>query len=175
MLISRFDSGLRKKPGFAWWRMLTWVLLLFAAFGGVQYIHHAQQVWGAMQNVSSGDTDSAKALRDMLTWDLGYLAASLVVIVACAGCIMRQAWARSVLRAVALVLCVWSAYRGVLLWHQWSALDQAGDPSLLQLAEFKRVLLTTLALRVVAVIALLWLAWQLGQPAVRLQFRPRPG
>jgi glucan phosphoethanolaminetransferase (alkaline phosphatase superfamily) len=182
MLISRSDLD-RRKSGFAWWRMLAWVLLLLAAFGGVQYIHHAQQVWGALQALSAGDEQSASALHSMLAWDLGYLAAAFVVIVACAGCILRQAWARPVLRVVALVLCVWSAYRGVLLWQQWNAFDAAnavllagGQPTpaqAAQLGDLRRVLLMGLGLRVAAVPLMLWLAWQLGQPAVRLQFRAR--
>ncbi|HUA80364.1 MAG TPA: hypothetical protein VL997_08335 [Dyella sp.] len=176
MLISRFDSGLRKKPGFAWWRMLTWVLLLFAAYSGVQYVRHAQQVWGAMQNLPAGSDEKAVVLHNALAWYLGCLAAAFVVIVACAGCILRQAWARSVLRVVVLMLSVWFAYRGTVSWHQWSALNHLGDAALQQqLDNFKRPLLILMALQAIAVPVLLWLAWQLGQPAVRLQFRPRPG
>ena len=175
MLISRFESDLRKKkPGFAGWRMLTWVMLLVAGFLGSQYIRHAQQLWAVLQNLPAGD-DHAAELRFMLGWDLGYLAAAFVVIIAAAGCILRQAWARSALRVIALVLCVWLTYRGVLLWHQWHALEQMRDPAVQQqLDGFKRPLLIALGLEALAIPALLWLAWQLGQPAVRLQFRPRP-
>ena len=175
MVISRFESSPRRSSGFAWWRMLTWLLLLLAAFGGVQYIHHAQQIWGALHNVPADDATSAGALHGMLNWDLVYLGAALVVIVACAGCILRQAWARSVLRVIALILCVWVAYRGVLLWHQWNVLGQLSGANVAALTDLKRVLLISLALHAVAVPVLLWLAWQLGQPAVRLQFRPRTG
>lgn len=177
MLISRFDSDLlRKRSSFAWWRALTWVLLLVAAFLGSQYIRHAQKVWETLQNLPAGSDEKVAILHNMLAWDLGYLAAAFVVIVAAAGCVLRQAWARSVLRVVSLVLCVWLAYRGALLWHQWSALDHLGDTSLQQqLDALKRPLLIAMALQALAVPALLWLAWQLGQPAVRLQFRPRPG
>jgi hypothetical protein len=183
MLISQYDLG-RRKPGFAWWRMLAWVLLLLAAFGGVQYISHAQQVWKALQALPAGDTQNASTLHGMLSWDIGYLVAAFIVIVTCAGCILRQAWARPVLRVVALALCVWSAYRGVLMWQQWQSFDAAnallagGQPSVgqaAQMADLKRILLAGLGLRVVAVPLLLWLAWQLGHPAVRLQFRARRG
>ncbi|GAB2587967.1 hypothetical protein ISP15_07115 [Dyella jejuensis] len=183
MLITRSDLGRQPKSSFAWWRMLVWLLLLLAAYGGVQYIHHAQQVRDVLQSLPAGDAQSAAALHRMLGWDIGYLLAAFLVIAACAGCILRQAWARPALRVIASILCVWSAYRGVLLWHQWSALGAAGAmPSALltpeqaaQWADLKRVLLIGLLLRVIAVPALLWLAWQLGQPAVRLQFRARPG
>jgi len=175
MLISRFDSDLRRNPsGFAWWRMLTWLMLLVAGFLGSQYLRHAQQMWVALQALPAADTENAAKLRYMLKWDISYLIAVFAVIVATAGCILRQAWARSVLRIVALVLCVWLAYRGILLWHQWQALAQVRDAAIQQqLDGFKRPLLIALGLQAVSVPALLWLAWQLGQPAVRLQFRPR--
>ncbi|GLQ95587.1 hypothetical protein [Dyella mobilis] len=182
MLISRYDLG-RRKPGFAWWRMFAWVLMLLAAFGGVQYIQHAQQVWAALQTLPAGEDQNASTLHGMLNWDIGYLVVALAVIVACAGCILRQAWARPVLRVMALLLCVWSAYRGVLLWQQWQTFDTAnallqagGQPSagqLAQLADLRKILLVGLGLRIVAIPLLLWLAWQLGHPAVRLQFRAR--
>jgi hypothetical protein len=183
MLISRSDLG-RRKSGFAWWRMLAWVLLLLAAFGGVQYIQHAHQIWGALQALPAGDEHNASVLHGMLGWDIGYLIGAFVVIAACAGCILRQAWARPVLRVVALMLCVWSAYRGMLMWQQWQAFDAAnallanGQPPAgvaAQVADLRRILLAGLGLRVVAVPILLWLGWQLGEPAVRLQFRSRRG
>jgi hypothetical protein len=81
------------------------------------------------------------------------------------------------LRAITLVLCVWSVYRGVLSWQQWHAISGAGAALLanIQLAELGRISLIMLVLWAVAVPILLWLAWQLGQPAVRLQFRSRRG
>jgi threonine/homoserine/homoserine lactone efflux protein len=119
-----------------------------------------------------------------LAWDVGYFVAAFIVIVVCAGCILRQAWARPVLRVVALVLCVWFAYRAVLSWQQWHTLKQAAavflasGPSTLQsdqLAYLQRLALVGTGIGIVAVLVLLWLAWQLGQPAVRLQFRSRRG
>ena len=177
MLISRFDTDVRRRPRFAFWRMLTWLLLLLAAFGGVQYIHHAQLVWSALQSASPSETDQIAGLRSVLGWDVGYLVAAFVVIVACAGCILRQAWARSVLRAVALVLCVWIVYGGVVLWHQWQGLDPGPAWASQQqlVTDMARVFRINLMLRAVSAPLLLWLAWQLGQPAVRLQFRPSPG
>ena len=178
MLISRFDTDVRKTPRFTWWRMLTWILLLLAAFGGVQYIHHAQAVWDALQKVPPGGTDSQQitaGLRVLLGWDIAYLVGAFVVIVACAGCILRQAWSRAVLRVVALVLSVWVTYGGVVLWHQWQGLDPAAVQAQPLIMDFGRVVRINLALRAISVPLLLWLAWQLGQPAVRLQFRPRLG
>lgn len=184
MLISKSDLGRRTKLGFTWWRMLAWVLLLLAGYGCVQYIQHAQQVWGVLQSQPAGDESSVSALHGMLAWDVGYFVAAFIVIVVCAGCILRQAWARPVLRVVALVLCVWFAYRAVLSWQQWHTLKQAAaaflasGPSTLQsdqLAYLQRLALVGTGIGIVAVLVLLWLAWQLGQPAVRLQFRSRRG
>jgi hypothetical protein len=173
MLISGSDLGVRRS-GFAWWRMLVWVLLLLAGFGGVQYVTHAQQVWGVLKSLPPGDATASSALYGMLAWDVGYLAVAFVLIVVCAGCILRQAWARPVLRLIALALCVWSAYRGVLLWQQWSTLNAAGGALQGgQLTDLRHIVLAGLGLRVIAVPVLLWLSWQLGQPAVRLQFKAR--
>lgn len=175
MLISRFDSNMRRKQGFAWWRMLTWVLLLSAGCAGALNLRHAQKVWAMLQTLPAGD-EHIPLLHSMLSWDAGYLIGAFVVIVATAGCILRQSWARAVLRAVALILCVWLAYRGTQAWHEWNMLEQVRDTAVRQqLDGFKRPLLIQLALQALSVIGLLWLAWQLGQPAVRLQFRPRAG
>jgi hypothetical protein len=183
MLISGSDLGVRRSAGFAWWRMLVWVLLLLAGFGGVQYVSHAQQVWGVLKSLPPGDATASSALYGMLAWDAGYLVVAFALIVVCAGCILRQGWARPVLRLIALALCIWSAYRGVLLWQQWGALNQAGaalatgaQASALegaQLTDLRHIVLAGLGLRIIAVPALLWLSWQLGQPAVRLQFKAR--
>lgn len=176
MVISRFESDLRKKKaGFAGWRMLTWVMLIVAGFLGAQYITHLQKLWSALQTLPAGDSENAAALHGMLSWMIGYLVASFVVIVACAGCILRQAWARPVLRIVALVLSVWLAYCAALVWHQMSTLDQLAASFQAPMGDLKRPLLIALALQAAAIPLLLWLAWQLGQPAVRLQFRPRVG
>ncbi len=177
MLISKADLDRRTKSGFAWWRMLAWLLLLMAAYSGVQHLHFIQQIWGTLQALPAGDDTNAASLHGMLAWYVGSLAACFVVIVACAGCILRQAWARPFLRVVALVLCVWSMYRGVASWQQWRALG-AADPALLanaQMAELARISLIMSILWAIAIPVLLWLAWQLGQPAVRLQFRARRG
>jgi hypothetical protein len=177
MLISKSDLGRRTKLGFTWWRMVTWLLLLAAAYSSAQYLHLARQVWDVLQTVPVGDDADATPLHGILAWYVGSLVACFLVIVACAGCILRQGWARPVLRAIALVLCLWGIYRGVLSWQQWHALREAGPALLanLQLAELSRISLIMLVLSSLAVPILLWLAWQLGQPAVRLQFRSRRG
>jgi hypothetical protein len=182
MLISRSDLGHRKKAGFAWWRMIVWVLLLVAGFGCVQYIRHVQQLWGVLQTLPAGDSDIDQ-VHAMLAWDAGYFIVAFAVIVVSAGCILRQAWARPVLRVLSLGLAVWAAYRAVVAWYQWHmlmvlgpALVAMGHATLEQIAEaqhMQHLMLISAGVGAVAVVVLLWLAWQLGQPAVRLQFRSR--
>jgi hypothetical protein len=182
MLISRSDLGSRKKAGFAWWRMIAWVLLLVAGFGCVQYIRHAQQLWGVLQTLPAGDSDVDKA-HAMLAWDAGYFIVAFVVIVVSAACILRQAWARPVLRVLSLALAVWFAYLSVFTWYQsltlkklGTALSSVGNSAsgqATQIQHLQNITSISAGISAVAVVVLLWLAWQLGQPAVRLQFRAR--
>ncbi|EIL97688.1 hypothetical protein RHOFW104T7_03450 [Rhodanobacter thiooxydans] len=139
---------------FAAWAIGPWVLLLFAALGFVQYLRHGEYA---------------------------YLAASLLVIVACAGGILRQAWARPVLQLLAMLLAAWALVSGVLMLQQWNDFDtarqhaqaqpQMGEVTLWMIARAERVWQVGLALKAAAIPLLLWLAWQLGRPAVRTQFR----
>ena len=142
---------------FAAWAIGPWVLLLFAALGFVQYLRHAEYL---------------------------YLAAALLVIVACAGCILRQAWARPALQVLAVLLAVWALVTGVLMLQQAGdfeiarqhaqAQPQLGEVALWMIARAERTWQVGLALKAAAIPLLLWLAWALGRPAVRAQFQRRP-
>lgn len=145
------DALQRDRP--AGWRIASWIVLLLAAFGGVQYVRHG---------------------------DYAYLLGALVVIVVCAGAILRQPWARPVLRVLALLLSAWSVATAVsmaLHWDQFEqqrqlALDQGASPLvLLVIEQARRSYLTGLALKALVVPLLLWLAWRLGRPEVCEQFR----
>ncbi len=148
-------AGSASAQRFSAWAVGPWVLLLFAALGFVQYLRHAEYV---------------------------YLAAALVVIVACAGCILRQAWARPAMQVLTVLLAVWSLASGVLMLQQWGDFDtarqhalaqpQLGEVALWMIARAERIWQVGLALKVAAIPLLLWLAWQLGRPTVRAQFRP---
>lgn len=149
-------AAIEAAPRFAAWRVGTWIVLLLAAFGGVQYLRHG---------------------------DWPYLVGSFVVIVACAGGILRQPWARQALRAVALLLVIWLVASGGLMLAQWDqfaaarahALTQPQSQILLLVIEqARRSYLLGLALKALLLPLLLWLAWQLGRPAVRAQFPERP-
>jgi energy-coupling factor transporter transmembrane protein EcfT len=154
-LAARVDPASARR--FSAWAVGPWVLLLFAALGFVQYLRHAEYI---------------------------YLAAALLVIVVCAGCILRQAWARPAMQVLAVLLALWALASGVLMLQQWGDFDtarqhalaqpQLGEVALWMIARAERTWQVGLALKVVAIPLLLWLAWQLGRPTVRAQFRPRP-
>ena len=166
--------------GFAAWRVLVWLMLLLAAFGSVQYLSHAQLLWAHRAGLSP---DDGAALQRMLAWDIGYLLAAFVLIVLCAGCILRQAWARVPLRVACAVLALWALVSGGMMLAQWPQFHRASADALAQLGHddvlrsavvhARRVYRITLALKAVAIPVLLWLAWRLGTPAVRTQFRHR--
>lgn len=143
------------RPRFAAWRVAAWIVLLLAAFGGVQYLRHG---------------------------DWLYVAGTLGVIVACAGGILRQAWARQALRVVAVLLVLWVLASGGLMLAQWGQFDLArahaqtqpqAELLLLVIEQARRSFLLGLVLKAVLIPLLLWLAWQLGRPSVRAQFLAR--
>ncbi len=167
---------------FAVWRVVVWLLLLLAAFGCVQYLSHAQLLWAQRQALPPA-AGAGAALRRMLAWDITYLLAAFALIVLCAGCILRQAWARPALRVAAVLLALWMLASGGAMLAQWPAFERAssnaldqlhGDAALRQaLMHARRSYLAALVLKGVAVPVLLWLSWRLGVPAVRAQFRHR--
>ena len=141
---------------FAVWAIALWVLLLIAALGCVLYLQHGEYA---------------------------YLLAGLLVLVVCAGCILRQAWARPTMRVMAVLLALWALATGVLMLQHAGDFEAArqhalAQPQLVDVAVWminraQRTWQVGLALRVLAIPLLLWLAWMLGQPAVRAQFRSR--
>lgn len=178
-VMTRAEPGSAPR-GFAAWGVLVWLLLLLAAFGCVQYLNHAQVLWAQRANLSPDDSG---AMHRMLAWDIGYLLAAFALIVLCAGCILRQAWARVPLRVACGVLVLWALASGGMMLAQWPQFHQASADALAQLGNdavlrnavvhARRVYRITLGLKAVAVPVLLWLAWRLGTPAVRMQFRRR--
>ena len=174
------DERVPVQRGFAPWRVVVWLLLLLAAFGCVQYVGHAELLWGQRADVSAAD---GAALYGMLAWDAGYFVAAFAVIVLCAGCILRQAWARAPLRVACGLLTLWALFSGGSMLAHWPQFDRASADALAQLRNdelmrnavlhARRVYRITLVLKAVAIPALLWLAWRLGVPTVRLQFHQR--
>jgi hypothetical protein len=140
---------------FGLWRVATWFVLLLAAFGGVLYLRHG---------------------------DWPYLVGTFVVVVVCAGAILRQPWARQALRAAALLLALWALATGGLMLTQWGQFDVARAHAMTQpqsqllllvIEQARRSFLLGLVFKALLVPLLLWLAWQLGRPAVRAQFVAR--
>lgn len=171
----------------ALWRIVLWLILLLAAFGCLQYVHHAQQVWEHLQALTPDHAQAASELHALLAWDAGYLLAAFVLIILCAGGILHQAWSRVPLQVAAGILAAWSALSGLWLFQQWhgfvdsaTAMAGASGPQAAVavqalLDHARRSYRIGLALKVVSVPVLVWLAWRLGQPSVKAQFRTRKG
>ena len=114
--------------------------------------------------------------------EYAYLLAALLIFVVCAGCILRLAWARPTMQVLAVLLVLWALVSGVLMLQQWGdfeiarqhaqAQPQLGEVALWMIARARRTWQVGLALKAIAIPLLLWLAWQLGRPAVRAQFHP---
>lgn len=178
MRVESLSRGSRFTP----WRVLVWLLLFLAAFGCVQYFSHAELLWGQRHAFAPG-SEAAQTLQRMLLWDALYFLAALTVIVLCAGCILRQAWARPAMRVAAAVLALYLLARGGAMLVQWPAFARAssealgqlhGDAALRQaLLHARNTYLVSLVIQLASVPALLWLSWRLGTPTVRAQFRSR--
>lgn len=144
------------RAGFSLWAIGPWVVLLLAGMGFVQYVRHGEYL---------------------------YLFAAVVVIVVSAGCILRQAWARPTMQVLAVLLALWALLSGVWMLQHWGDFEVArqhalarpelGRIALWMIARAQRMWEVALALKVVAIPLLLWLAWSLGRAQVRAQFRSR--
>ena len=142
---------------FSVWMIGVWMVLLLAAMGAVQYLQHAEYA---------------------------YLLAALLIFVVSAGCILQLAWARPVMQVLAMLLALWALVSGVLLLQQWGDFEtarqhalalqpQLRDIALWTIARARRTWQVGLVFKALAIPLLSWLAWQLGRPAVRMQFKRR--
>jgi phosphatidylserine synthase len=148
-------GGVRAR-GFAPWALGVWVLLLLAMFGAIQYLRRG---------------------------DFVYLAAAVGILVVCAGCILRQGWARPTMRALCVALVLWTLVSGGLMLSQWERFEVARQHALAQpqlvdlalwlIARAQRTWQVALGLKALAIPLLLWLTWELGRPAVQTQFKRR--
>jgi hypothetical protein len=165
------------------WGCAIWLLLLLAALGGVQYLNHGMQVWNQWQALPESEHAAIRALRVMLAWDVAYLIGAFAVIVVCAGCVLRQEWARRSMRVVAVVLALWALLTAGLMLGQWDSFEQARqlaqaqpravEAMLALIAQARRSYLMALSLKVLAVPVLLWLTWRLARLDVRAAFHAR--
>jgi hypothetical protein len=160
---------------FAVWRLALWLILLLAAFGVLQYQQHMQRIWVYLHASPAPGPADASILHGLLAWDMAYLLAGCLLIVLCAACILRQAWARTSLRVVLVLLALWMIVSGVLLLRQWQMFEQLpavpGSAPLKQQAQ--RGIALALGFKLAAIAVLGWLAWRLGHPQVRAQFHTR--
>ena len=184
-MLLKVKRGDARSSGFAAWRILVWLMLLLAAFGCLQNAVHAQHLWDALRGHATLSDDATSQLHRMLAWDAGFFIAAFATVVVCAGAILHQAWARPALQVVAVALALaWGLVGGLASlsqWHDFSsaiALTNAQTPLneayQAAFAHVRRTFMVSLSLRALAVPVLLWLAWYLGRPQVRSQFRPRP-
>jgi hypothetical protein len=167
------------------WRIAVWMLLLVSAFGALQYVKHMQNVWGQLNDAASLKPADVDALHGMLGWDAAYLLVVFVLIVICAGCILRQAWARPSMRVSAVLLSLWLLITGYLQLRDLQSLgassaailaqaQQQGTPGAAQmLAHLQHGYQLALVFKAVGIAVALWLAWKLGHASVRAQFRTR--
>lgn len=167
---------------FALWRIVVWLILLLSAYGCLQYLLHAQRVWHVLSTLPTSDSGDIAQLHTMLAWDMAYFVPSFALIVICAGVILRQAWARVALQAACVLLALfWGFIGGLHLHSQWhdfaqqvamtnaaASLDEASRSAF---DHQRNIFLITLATKVIGIPVLLWLAWRLGRPQVRAQFR----
>ena len=179
-ILTPLDAGRAAPRGFAPWRVAVWLLLLLAAFGCAQYLAHMQLLWAHRDGLLPADS---AAWRGMLAWDVAYFVAAFALIVLSAGCILRQAWARAPMRVACVVLALWALATGGMLAAQWLAFERSSADALLQLASGDRLRTAivharrsyriALGFKLATAPVLLWLAWQLGAPSARAQFRQR--
>jgi hypothetical protein len=151
---------------FSAWGTLLWVLLLLAAFGALQYL----------KVIASDAPQDVKGIAYL------YLAAAFALVVVCAGCILRQEWARQTMRILAPLLVLWLLVSGGQMLMGWGQFEKdrelvtgkpMADVLLLMIDRAERTYIFSLIFKAMMVPLLLWLAWRLGQPAIGMQFHRR--
>lgn len=179
----KFRNANGSHDGFAFWRLVTWLLLLLSAYGCLTYFMHAGQVWKVAQTLPAGNPQDLTQLHVMLAWDVGYFVVAFALVVICAGAILRQAWARPSLQVASLLLAVVAFVGGLTQAASWRSFSQAvkatdaqtslDTASEMALTHLHRSFLMAMGIRALAIPLLLWLAWSLGRPLVRSQFHAR--
>jgi hypothetical protein len=174
------SSGASVRARFSIWRIVTWLLLLLAVFGILQYSVHAWHVGAALGQAGS---QRQASLGAMLAWDVAYLAVACVSVMVAAGALLHRAWARPALRVVAAVLAAWLLVTAIMLIAHWASFNNhssellaqsgLGDAGRALLTRVRRNYLVAMCLKAAAVPVLAWLAWRLGAPRVRAQFAAR--
>lgn len=172
----------RAGSAFSAWRLVTWLILLFSAFGILLYARHAWPLIALVGRPAPAGGSHAAVVR-ALAWDTAYLLGAGLSLTAAAGTLLRRDGARRLLRVLAVLLALWALVTGVGMVLSWDdflrrthALAQL--PALRQdgqalIARMRRTFVLGVAMKLVSAPLLTWLAWRLGLPAVRAQFRAR--
>lgn len=164
--------------GLSGWRVVTWLLLLLAVFGILQYSVHAWHVAEWLRK--GGQAPSHAALTRMLAWDIAYLVGACITLTVAAAALLRRGWARPALRVVAGLLALWLLATALMLVAHWSgfshrteelmSLPGLADGARMLLERARRNYLVGMGLKLAAVPILAWLSWYLGRVRVRGQF-----
>lgn len=151
------DASLRARL-FSLWGVALWLVLLQAASGAYQFAMHAMYVQMIVPEA---------------------------VVVISAGCILRQEWARRVMTVVAPLLALWTCITVARMWLARGQFDEAlararalADATMAgvladQIQQEQHAFYIGMAIKLVTLPILLWLAWKLTRPAVRAQFGRR--
>lgn len=150
-------------------RMLMWLVLLLAAWGIVQYAAH---MWVVLRMQGVQPVATGVLLR-ALAWDGLYMLLAALSVMAAAGGLMWKSWARTMLRALAVILAVYFLAGAIMLFAQWQGSDPAGTALLARgvspelahalAARLRRILLMGALMKALAAPVLAWLFWRLGK------------
>ena len=122
MLFPAAKGAKRHRP-FAGWRIAVWLMMLLAAVGFVINTYASVVLAGAIGSVShEAIAQGASDPRIGVAWSLAYSLAAFVVIAVALGTLRWREWGRRAMRAVALLLLVWSAYTAWGAFDQWQQL-----------------------------------------------------
>jgi hypothetical protein len=156
------------------WRIVTWLVMLLAAFSLITNLRAVLLVSNAMERITA--PEELNQARIAMAWAVAYVFAALAVMATALLTIRRRERARRVMRIIAVVLAVWAAYTAWDLFGQWHDLRAVlSQPDLAAAARnsgerIQKIFLASGVLKLVSIPVLGWLAWCLGRPSVRAQF-----
>lgn len=166
------------------YRIVTWLLLLLAAFGVLQYAAHGWQAGSILAGQKTLSGADRSKLWTILAWDGVYLVGAGLTVTTAAGTLMRREWARRGLRVMAALLAVWALVSAIVLIRHWSDFSAAAGQLLAQrnlpaagramIERYRTIMIMGTVFKGVAVPVLAWLVWRLGVPRVRAGFSSAP-
>ena len=170
------NRGAQRARPFAPWRIVVWMVMLLAAGGFVVNAYTAVIVAQLLHEAPPEAVSNGPDPHVALAWAVGYSLAAFLVMVVSLSTLRWMGWARDAMRVLALLLLVWAAYTGYVMFGQWeqigAVLSQPDLPAdLVHGAQRQRtIMLVVILLKAVSVPLLAWLGWALGTARVRQQF-----